>query len=192
MSRSLLTYLALTVVVWMPIQSLTGKEKQKVPDALNFKMKTLSGKEVSLSKYKGKVVLIVNVASECGLTTQYEQLQRLHETFANKGLAVLGFPCNQFGQQEPGTSKEIDQFCKKNYGVEFDLFEKVEVNGSNACPLFKHLTKTDTHPKGEGKVSWNFEKFLLDRNGKVVGRFDPQVSPDDPVLLKLIEKALSK
>jgi glutathione peroxidase len=192
MSRSLLTYLALTVVVWMPIQSLTGKEKQKVPDALNFKMKTLSGKEVSLSKYKGKVVLIVNVASECGLTTQYEQLQRLHETFANKGLAVLGFPCNQFGQQEPGTSKEIDQFCKKNYGVEFDLFEKVEVNGSSACPLFKHLTKTDTHPKGEGKVSWNFEKFLLDRNGKVVGRFDPQVSPDDPVLLKLIEKALSK
>lgn len=159
--------------------------------ALNFKMKSLKGQEVDLSKYQGKVVLVVNVASACGLTPQYEQLQSLHKKYNDKGLAVLGFPCNQFGKQEPGSESEIAEFCKANYGVEFDMFSKVDVNGDGACPLYKHLTKLDTKPKGAGAVTWNFEKFLIDRKGNVVARFAPRTSPDDPEVVKAIEAALA-
>jgi glutathione peroxidase len=168
-----------------------GHGKEKAPAALNFKMKTLAGKEVDLAKYKGKVVLIVNTASECGLTPQYEQLQELHAKLADKGLAVVGFPCNQFGAQEPGTAEEIGAFCKQNYGVTFDLFAKVEVNGEGACPLYKYLTAVETKPQGSGKIGWNFEKFVLDRKGNVVGRFSPRTSPADPALVKLIDTQLS-
>lgn len=169
-----------------------AEKEKKVSSDLNFKMKSLSGKEVSLDKYLGKVVLIVNVASKCGLTPQYEQLEALHENYADKGLAILGFPCNQFGKQEPGTAAEIQQFCTENYGVKFDLFEKVEVNGDGACPLYKHLTGLKTKPKGPGKVAWNFEKFLLDRNGQVVARFQPRTKPNAAELVNLIERELSK
>jgi len=168
-----------------------GQGEETAPAALNFKMKTLTGKEVDLAKYKGQVVLIVNTASECGLTPQYEQLQALHAGLADKGLAVVGFPCNQFGGQEPGTAEEIGTFCKQNYGVTFDMFAKVEVNGDGACPLYKYLTAVETKPEGSGKIGWNFEKFVLDRKGKVVGRFSPTTSPDDPALVKLIETQLS-
>lgn len=164
----------------------------KDKSALAFEMKTLTGKPVKLDYYKGKVVMMVNVASECGLTPQYKQLQALHKKYADKGLAILGFPCNQFGRQEPGSAKDIEQFCTKNYGVEFDMFSKVDVNGDEACDLYKYLTKLETKPKAAGKVSWNFEKFLLDREGKVVARFEPQTAPDDAQVVKLLEAALAQ
>jgi len=163
----------------------------KNPLALNFTMKTLGGKDVKLSKYKDNVLLVVNVASECGLTPQYEQLQDLHEKYAKQGLVVIGFPCNQFGQQEPGASKEIAHFCKTQYGVKFDMFAKVNVNGSEACDLYKYLTSLDTKPKGAGTVKWNFEKFLIGRGGDVVARYDPRTRPDDPSIIQLIEAELA-
>jgi glutathione peroxidase len=169
-----------------------AKEEAKVPAALNFSMKTLDGKAVELNKYRGKVVLIVNVASECGLTPQYEQLQALHEKYHGKGLAVVGVPCNQFGKQEPGSPAEIQEFCKKNYGVSFDLLAKVDVNGAEACDLYKHLKALDTKPKGPGDVSWNFEKFVINRQGEVVARFEPMTSPDAPEVIKVIEAELAK
>jgi glutathione peroxidase len=160
--------------------------------ALNFKMKTLDGKDVDLNQYQGKVMLIVNVASKCGLTPQYEQLQALHAKLGGKGLAVVGFPCNQFGGQEPGTAAEIKEFCSSKYQVTFDLFAKIDVNGDNACPLYKYLTSLDTKPKGPGKIDWNFEKFVVNRKGEVVARFAPRTKPDDPEVLKVIEAELAK
>lgn len=169
----------------------TEKEKEAAPKALAFKMPNLSGKKVDLAEYKGKVVVIVNVASECGLTDRnYKGLQAMYAKYKDKGLVVLGFPCNQFGTQEPGSSKEIAEFCSNEYNVSFDLFEKVEVNGKKACDLYKHLTSLDLKPKGKGDVSWNFEKFLLNRAGEPVGRFSPQTSPKD--LAKEVEKLLAK
>jgi len=154
-------------------------------------MQSLAGEEVDLAKYQGKVVMIVNVASKCGYTGQYEQLQKLHEKYASEGLAILGFPCNQFLGQEPGSAEEIQAFCRKNYGVTFDMFAKVEVNGENACELYKFLTSLDTRPKGAGKIGWNFEKFLIDRNGTVVGRFGPGTNPDAPEIVAVIERELA-
>ena len=159
--------------------------------ALSYDMTTLSGETVSLSKYKGNVVLMVNVASECGLTPQYEQLQALHQKYSGQGLAVVGFPCNQFGGQEPGTAKEIQQFCSQNYGVEFDMFAKVDVNGEDACDLYKYLTQLDTQPKGPGDIGWNFEKFLIGRDGNVVARYGPQTTPDAPEIIEAVETALA-
>ena len=175
-----------------PSSVAAEKEGKKASAALDFKMKSLAGKEVDLSKYRGKVVMVVNVASKCGLTPQYGQLQALHEKYSEKGLAILGLPCNQFGQQEPGTADEIKQFCRLNYGVTFDLFAKIEVNGDGACPLYKHLTALDTKPKGPGKISWNFEKFVVGRHGDVVARFAPATKPDAPEVLKVIEAELAK
>ena len=171
-----------------PSGSASGAEPSK---ALAFRMATLDGKDVDLSSYKGKVVMIVNVASECGLTPQYEQLQALHTKYGDKGLAILAFPCNQFGKQEPGTSDEIRDFCSKNYGVEFDIFSKIDVNGDSACDLYKYLTALETEPKGSGDISWNFEKFLLDRDGNVVARFEPRTRPDDPKILSVLTEALT-
>ena len=164
----------------------------KVPAALNFKMNSLAGKPVELSKYQGKVVLIVNVASECGLTPQYEGLETLHEHLATKGLAVLGFPANEFGAQEPGDDKQIAEFCEKNYGVKFDMFSKVVVKGPGQCGLYKFLTSKETDPKFAGDVKWNFEKFLIGKNGEVVGRFAPDVEPTSPELLDAIKAELAK
>jgi glutathione peroxidase len=160
--------------------------------ALRFTMESLDGKEVDLSKYHGKVVLIVNVASKCGLTPQYEQLQKLHEKYADQGLAILGFPCNQFLGQEPGTADEIAEFCKKNYGVGFDMFGKIDVKGEKAADVYKLLTSLDTKPTGAGDISWNFEKFVLDKNGFVVGRFSPKTKPDAPEVVELIEEQLKR
>jgi glutathione peroxidase len=171
--------------------NLSAAEEANVPAALKFKMKTLAGKEIKLNQYRGQVVLIVNVASACGLTDQYQQLQALHEKYSSLGLKVIGVPCNQFGAQEPGTAKQIQAFCKKNYGVTFDLLAKVDVNGEKACGLYKHLTQIQTKPKGPGKIGWNFEKFILDRKGQIIGRFDPQTKPDDEAVVKLIKGALA-
>jgi glutathione peroxidase len=170
----------------------TEQEPTKMSKPLSFTMKSLDGKDVDLREYEGKVVLIVNVASKCGLTPQYDQLQALHEKYADDGLAVLGFPCNQFLGQEPGTAEEIKESCRVNYGVAFDMFAKVEVNGDGACDLYKTLTALDTEPVGPGKISWNFEKFIVGRNGEVVARFAPRTKPDDPELMKVIEAELAK
>jgi glutathione peroxidase len=160
---------------------------------LDQDMKTLDGKDVNLAeKYKGKVVLLVNVASKCGLTPQYEQLQALHDKYAKQGLAIVGVPCNQFNGQEPGTAEQIAQFCEQKYGVEFDLLAKVDVNGENAAPLYKYLTSKATNPKFAGDVGWNFEKFLFDRNGQLVARFAPRVKPDSPEVVEVVEAELAK
>lgn len=163
-----------------------------MPGVLNFTMKSLTGKEVDLAKYKGKVVLIVNVASQCGLTPQYEALEELHEKYADKGLAVLGFPANEFGAQEPGSDTEIQEFCQQNYGVKFDMFSKVVVKGDGQCPLYKFLTSKETDPKFPGDITWNFEKFLVDRNGQIVKRFPPKVKPDSPEVVSAVEAELAK
>ena len=168
------------------------KGDKNVPAALNFKMKNLTGKEVDLSKYKGKVVLIVNVASYCGNTPQYKGLEDLHEKYADQGLAVLGFPANEFGKQEPGSDEEIADFCGKNYGVKFDMFSKVVVKGEGQCPLYNYLTSKETDPKFAGDVTWNFEKFLIDRDGKVVARFAPKVKPESKEVVAAIETELAK
>ena len=168
------------------------KDAQAVAPALNFKMKKLDGKEADLNDYKGKVVLIVNTASQCGLTPQYKQLEGLHEKYGAQGLAVLGFPANEFGKQEPGTNTEISQFCAKNYGVKFDMFEKVVVKGDGKCPLYEYLTSKETNPGFDGEITWNFEKFLIGRDGKVVARFAPRIKPDDPKVVAAIKKELAK
>lgn len=164
----------------------------KTPAALNFKMKSLAGQEIDLAKYRGKVLLVVNVASACGYTPQYKPLQALHDKLSGEGLAVLGFPCNQFGSQEPGNEQQIQDFCEKNYGVKFDMFSKVDVNGPAACGLYQHLTRLATKPEGAGKVHWNFEKFVIGRNGDVVARFDSGTEPDAPEVLKVIGAELAK
>jgi glutathione peroxidase len=160
----------------------------KVPAALNFTMTSLDGHAVDLSKYQGRVVLMVNVASECGYTPQYAGLQKLHQKYASKGLSVLGFPANDFGAQEPGTNGEIAQFCKQNYGVEFDMFSKIVVKGSGQAPLYRYLT---THPTFAGDVAWNFEKFLVGRNGEVIARFESEVEPTSKQMIAAIEAALN-
>jgi glutathione peroxidase len=160
---------------------------------LDQEMKTLQGKKINLAdKYKGKVVLLVNVASKCGYTPQYKELQALHKKYANKGLAVVGVPCNQFGKQEPGSAKEIAQFCEDRFGVEFDMLAKVDVNGPNAAPLYKNLTSEESDPKFAGEIKWNFEKFLFGRDGQVVARYPSKVKPDAPEVLETIEAELAK
>lgn len=160
--------------------------------ALNFKAKNIDGETVDLEDYEGNVVLIVNVASKCGLTPQYTDLQKLYEEYKGKGLVVLGFPCNQFLSQEPGSEADIKQFCSTKYNVSFPLFSKVDVNGDNAAPIYKYLTSKDVEPKGKGAVSWNFEKFLIDREGNLVNRFEPKTKPTDPAIVKAIESELAK
>ncbi|MBX7168983.1 MAG: glutathione peroxidase [Pirellulales bacterium] len=163
-----------------------------VAPVFRYKMKSLTGKEVDLAKYQGKVVLIVNVASKCGLTPQYEQLEALHEKYADKGLVILGFPANEFGKQEPGSDDEIAEFCEQNYGVKFDMFSKVVVKGDGICPLYQFLTSPETDPKFAGPITWNFEKFLVDRQGNVIQRFSPKVKPDAAEVIKAIEAELAK
>lgn len=164
--------------------------KSDAPAALDFTMKNINGDPVALGGYKGKVLLVVNVASKCGLTPQYKGIQGLYDKYGKDGFMVLGFPANEFGKQEPGSEAEIKAFCKENYGVTFDMFSKVVVKGDGICPLYKHLTSLAAKPKGKGDISWNFEKFLIDRQGNVVGRFAPRTKPGK--LVGAIEKELAK
>lgn len=173
--------------------AVTAKVAANPDSPLNEPMKTLDGKDVNpAEKYAGKVVLLVNVASKCGLTPQYEQLQALHDKYADQGLAIVGVPCNQFAGQEPGSAEEIATFCSSKYGVKFDLLEKVDVNGDNACPLYKTLTSEETNPKSSGPIQWNFEKFLFNRQGELVARFAPRVTPDSDEVVAAIEGELKK
>jgi len=151
---------------------------------------TLQGEPSSLASYKGKALLLVNVASKCGLTPQYEGLERLQKKYAAKGFSVLGFPCNQFLGQEPGSAEEIQEFCSTTYGVTFPLFEKIDVNGAERHPIYDELTATPDADGAAGDITWNFEKFLVSPDGKVVDRFRPQVEPEDPALISAIEAQL--
>ncbi len=158
-----------------------------MPNVHDFDAKTIDGKDKKLAEYKGHPLLIVNVASKCGLTPQYEGLEKLHREFASRGLRVLGFPANEFGAQEPGSDDEIKTFCTSNYGVEFDMFGKVVVKGAGIHPLFDYLTNKS---KFAGDIMWNFNKFLVDKTGEVVARFEPQVEPTSAEVRQAIEKVL--
>lgn len=158
--------------------------------ALNFEMATIDGEKVDLEQYEGKVVLVVNVASKCGLTPQYAGLEKLYNEYKEKGFVVLAFPCNQFGGQEPGAEADIKTFCSTKYNVSFPMFSKVEVNGEGAAPIYKYLTSKDLEPAGKGDISWNFEKFLIGRDGQVVSRFSPRTKPEDAALVSAIEAQL--
>ncbi len=153
-------------------------------------LNTLNGEPGSLGDLAGAVLLVVNVASKCGLTPQYTGLERLHERYAERGFAVVGFPCNQFGGQEPGTAAEIGEFCSTTYGVSFPMFEKIEVNGPGRHPIYTELTAVPDASGEAGDVQWNFEKFLVGPDGTVIGRFRPLVTPEDPELVAAIEANL--
>ncbi|MGZ8735078.1 MAG: glutathione peroxidase [Acidimicrobiia bacterium] len=155
------------------------------------KINTLEGEPADLSEYKGKALLVVNVASKCGLTPQYKGLEELHEKYAGRGFEVLGFPCNQFMGQEPGTSDEIKTFCETSYGVTFPLFEKIEVNGDGRHALYEQLVEVPDSADGHtGDIRWNFEKFLVSPSGEIVGRFSPTVEPADPSIVDAIQAQL--
>ena len=164
---------------------------EKTMDGLyGIKVETITGEAVSLGLYKGKALLIVNTASKCGFTGQYDGLQKLYETYKAKGLVVLGFPSNDFLKQEPGSNEEIQTFCRLNYGVTFPMFSKLRVKGKNQHPLYRFLTDKKTNPQFAGKISWNFNKFLVDREGKVVARFGSRTTPEDKELIAAVEAAL--
>ena len=154
-----------------------------------FSATTIDGKPRALADYRGKVLLVVNTASKCGFTPQYKGLEAIYRQFKDRGFAVLGFPCNQFGEQEPGEDATIAEFCERNFGVSFPLFAKVDVNGADAHPLFKHLTTEKKGLLGTGAIKWNFTKFLIGKDGKAIERYAPTTSPED--LVKDIEKALA-
>lgn len=153
-------------------------------------LRTLEGEPGTLADHAGEVLLIVNVASKCGLTPQYETLENLQRTYADKGFSVVGFPCNQFGGQEPGTAEEIQTFCSTTYGVSFPLYEKIDVNGEGRHPLYTKLTDVPDAAGEAGDITWNFEKFLVSREGDVVARFRPRTTPDDPAVLQALELEL--
>lgn len=168
------------------------KRGEKKLPALAFVMKDIEGKKQDLRQYHGNVILMVNVASRCGLTPQYEQLQAVYRKYADRGFVIFGFPANNFMGQEPGSNDEIKQFCTSKFDVTFPLFAKVSVKGDDICPLYKYLTdKKADHKKG-GDIEWNFGKFIIDRNGKVVDRFNPRVKPDDEKLIASLEKYLAE
>jgi glutathione peroxidase len=144
----------------------------------SFSARALTGEEIGFERYRGRPLLIVNTASECGFTPQYKGLQNLYQQYAARGLEVLGFPCNQFGKQEPGDAEQIGSFCKRNFGVSFQLFEKIEVNGENAHPLFEYLKTEAPGLLGLKRIKWNFTKFLVNRDGKVLKRYGPAKKPD--------------
>ena len=191
MLKSILSFAATLSCLFL-VAAVSAEDKKADPAVLDVKMKTLEGKEIDLSQYKGKVVLFVNVASKCGLTPQYKQLEALHEKYGKDGLAVVGVPSNQFGSQEPGTAEEIREFCDSKFGVKFDLLEKVDVNGENQAELYKRLTNKESGAAFPGPISWNFEKFLVGRDGKVVGRFPSKVEPMSDELTKAIKAELDK
>lgn len=158
----------------------------------NLEMNLISGESIALSKFAGKVLLIVNVASKCGFTKQYDALQKLYEKYQADGLEILGFPANDFLSQEPGNNAEIAEFCRINFGVTFPLFAKIHVKGKKISPLYKLLTDKSTNPDYGGKITWNFNKFLLDRQGEIVGRFNSRTTPDDDKLISAVEAALQE
>ena len=179
------TYLLAGLVTLMVAVSLNAASS-----LYDFTLPSIDGKPMPLAEFKGKVLLLVNVASRCGYTPQYTALESTYEKYKDQGLVILGFPANNFGAQEPGTNAEIKTFCSTKYSVSFPLYAKVSVKGAGQTPLYQFLTSRDSNPSVAGAIKWNFTKFLVDRNGKVVQRFEPDVTPDSPEVIAAIEKLL--
>lgn len=187
-----LVVIVLTILIMAPGQSAPKKTKPVVPPVLNFTMKDIDGKRVHLAKYSGKVIMIVNTASLCGNTPQYAGLQKLYDKYKDKGFVVLGFPSNDFNQQEPGTNKEIKAFCALNYSVKFPMFSKIVVKGKGQAPLYQYLTSPKTNPKFSGEIEWNFAKFLISRKGEIVARYPASEDPTKPEIVQNIEQELAR
>jgi len=179
-----------SIIVFLAVLSLTQIALADDSPLQSIPLKDIDGKPTSLKDYSGKVILLVNVASKCGFTPQYAGLEALYEKYKDKGLVVIGVPSNDFGHQEPGTADEIKTFCSQKYNVSFPLMEKVHVKGPEKCPLYKALTGNDS--KFPGEIKWNFNKFVIDRNGQIVQRFDSPVKPDSTELVSAVEAALAK
>jgi len=158
----------------------------------DFSLNSIEGTATPLSSFKGKVVLLVNVASKCGYTPQYAGLEKLYETYKDKGLVIVGIPANNFGAQEPGSNEEIKTFCSRNYNVTFPMMSKVSVKGADTTPLYRYLTDKSANPKSGGDIKWNFTKFLVDKNGNVINRFESAVTPEATELVKAVETALAQ
>lgn len=168
------------LLAFIVLMTLGSHAKEKSMESIyDFKVKTIQGEEITLEAYKGKVMLIVNVASKCGFTSQYDGLEALYKKYKDQGVVVLGFPCNQFGSQESGTEKEIQNFCRVNFGVTFPMFSKIKVNGDDTHPLYVHLKAEQSGILGSESIKWNFTKFLVDRTGKVVDRFGSSTKPHE-------------
>ena len=171
-------------------ETTVGTKRIRLDGLETLELTRLDGSPASLKDFQGKLLLLVNVASRCGFTPQYAGLEKLYQTYGSRGLTVLGFPCNQFGEQEPGTAEEIANFCQVNYRVTFPLFAKIEVNGPNRHPLYARLTEAADFKGRTGDIAWNFEKFLVSARGEVLGRFSTKVAPEHPALVAAIEENL--
>ncbi len=182
---------ALAMIIGLGAVALMGGENSET-SVYQFTLNDIDGSAVLLETFKGKVLLIVNTASQCGLTPQYEGLQALYQKFKDKGLVVLGFPANNFGNQEPGSNEEIKKFCSTNYGVGFPMFAKISVKGEDKHPLYQFLTAGAGKPELAGEITWNFEKFLFDRQGRVATRFAPKTKPESEEIIKAVEALLTK
>ncbi len=191
LSASLAGLSALFVLAPLAVVSLADGAKKET-SVLDFHVKDIDGKDVDLAKYKGKVLLIVNTASQCGLTPQYKELEALYEKNKDKGFEILAFPANEFGKQEPGSNEEIKEFCSSKYSVTFPLFSKIVVKGEGIDPLYEYLTSKETNPKFAGEIKWNFNKFLVNKKGEVIARFEPKVKPSTKEVTTAIEDALGE
>ena len=189
---AVVTLLAALVLGQAPVHAEEGDSAVEAKSILDFKMDDIDGKEVALSKYKGQVLLVVNVAAKCGLTPQYEQLVKVQEKYTKEGFQVLGFPANNFMKQEPGSNSEIKLFCKQEYEVNFDMFSKISVKGDDIHPLYAFLTDEEKQGEHGGKIQWNFDKFLVNREGKVIARFNPKTKPDAEEVVTKIKEALAE
>ena len=178
------------IMILLVVVTAIQAEEQNMNNIYDFKMVSIQGDTLQLSEYAGKVLLIVNTASKCGFTYQYEGLEKLYKTYKDQGFVILGFPANNFLKQGPGSDVEIANFCSINYGVTFPMFSKISVRGKSIHPLYEYLTSKDTNPEFSGKISWNFNKFLISRDGKIINRFGSRVKPENEDLIKAIEEAL--
>jgi glutathione peroxidase len=180
------------LLVLVPLAALSMADDAKKPaSVLDFHVKDIDGKDADLSRYKGHVLLIVNSASQCGFTPQYTDMQSIYEKYKDQGFEVLAFPANEFGKQEPGTNEQIKEFCSSKYKVTFPLFSKIVVKGKGIDPLYEFLTSADTNPKFSGAIRWNFTKFLVNRKGEVIARFEPKEKPTSESVAHAIETALA-
>lgn len=199
MKEKFMKYLGIIFILFIPVlvmsktiqdkKTLSGNEVKN--NVYDFQVKDIEGKEIKLERYKGKVMLIVNVASKCGFTKQYAGLEKLYDKYKDQGFVVLGFPANNFMNQEPGSNSEIRQFCTSKFEISFPLFSKISVKGKDISPLYAYLTDKKTNPEFGGKISWNFNKFLIDQNGVVVNRFGSRTKPEDEKVIKAIENSLN-
>ena len=180
------------LILALMVLFVSGTMAANAASIYDFTMKSIDGQPVSLKSYKGKVVLLVNVASKCGFTPQYAGLEALYEKYKDKGFVIIGIPANNFGQQEPGTNEEIKTFCSRKYNVTFPMMSKVSVLGDDETPLYRSLTDKASDPKFGGDIKWNFTKFLFDRDGNLVARFEPPVTPDSSQVTAAVEAALGK